>query len=273
MSFEFENVSFEYHTQEGAVRALENISFKIEEGSFYSIVGETGSGKSTLLRLMNGLRKPKSGRVLLCGEDINSPSFDKKSLPFRVGLVFQYPEAQLFEETVLEEVAYGPMNKGLKKEEALDAAKKALADVEISPDKWEKSPFSLSGGEKRRVALASVLSMDCEILVLDEIAAGLDPKSHEAVFSLLMKMVRDGKTVVMVSHSMEDVVKYGERVLVLDKGHIRAEGRVRDIVMLPSVPKPRAEMMAEELRRLGMDLPSPILTMEELSREVAERTR
>ena len=273
MSLVFEDVSFDYKTGEGTIRALSDITFTIEKGTFYSIVGESGSGKSTLLRLMNGLRKPSGGRVLLDGEDINSPSFDKKTLPFRVGLVFQYPEAQLFEETVLKEVSYGPRNKGLEKEEAEEKARIALRSVGIEEELWEKSPFSLSGGEKRRVALAGILSMESEILVLDEIAAGLDPISHKLVFSLLERMVRDGKTVIMVSHSMDDVASFSDRVLVLDKGRVRKEGSVREIVMLPSFPKPKAEVMAEELRREGMDLPSPILSMEELAEKVAERVR
>ena len=166
MSIRVENVSFEYTSINGKVLALDNVSFTVPTSSFYVITGESGSGKSTLLRLLNGLRTPSEGKIYLDEEDINSPSFPRASLPFRVGLVFQYPESQLFAETVIEDVAFGPMNKGIGKKEALEVSKKALLSVGIGEEKWNSSPFSLSGGEKRRVALAGVMAMDPEVLVM-----------------------------------------------------------------------------------------------------------
>ena len=272
MSIRVENVSFEYTSINGKVLALDNVSFTVPTSSFYVITGESGSGKSTLLRLLNGLRTPSEGKIYLDGEDINSPSFPRASLPFRVGLVFQYPESQLFAETVIEDVTFGPMNKGIGKKEALEASKKALLSVGIGEEKWNSSPFSLSGGEKRRVALAGVMAMDPEVLVLDEIAAGLDGWSHQEVFLLLEKERKKGKTIILVSHSADDTAEYGERVLVLSKGKVVEEGETRKVFMNPRVPKGQAERIAEELRRRGMDLPFPILTLQELSQEI-ERNR
>ena len=272
MSIRVENVSFEYTSINGKVLALDNVSFTVPTSSFYVITGESGSGKSTLLRLLNGLRTPSEGKIYLDGEDINSPSFPRSSLPFRVGLVFQYPESQLFAETVIEDVAFGPMNKGIGKKEALEASKKALLSVGIGEEKWNSSPFSLSGGEKRRVALAGVMAMDPEVLVLDEIAAGLDGWSHQEVFLLLEKERKKGKTIILVSHSADDTAEYGERVLVLSKGKVMEEGETRKVFMNPRVPKCQAERIAEELRGRGMDLPFPILTLQELSQEI-ERNR
>ena len=261
-----------YKTESESLTILKNLDLRIEEGSKVVIIGESGSGKSTLLRLLNGLRTPSEGKIYLDGEDINSPSFPRSSLPFRVGPVFQYPESQLFAETVIEDVAFGPMNKGIGKKEALEASKKALLSVGIGEEKWNSSPFSLSGGEKRRVALAGVMAMDPEVLVLDEIAAGLDGWSHQEVFLLLEKERKKGKTIILVSHSADDTAEYGERVLVLSKGKVVEEGETRKVFMNPRVPKCQAERIAEELRGRGMDLPFPILTLQELSQEI-ERNR
>ena len=160
------------------------------------------------------------------------------------------------------------MNKGIGKKEALEASKKALLSVGIGEEKWNSSPFSLSGGEKRRVALAGVMAMDPEVLVLDEIAAGLDGWSHQEVFLLLEKERKKGKTIILVSHSADDTAEYGERVLVLSKGKVVEEGKTRKVFMNPRVPKCQAERIAEELRGRGMDLPFPILTLQELSQEI-----
>ena len=252
--------------------ALEDVSFEIQDGEMVGIIGHTGSGKSTLLQHLNGLLKPTSGQVLLDGVDIWTDKKITRQARFRVGLVFQYPESQLFAETVIEDVAFGPMNKGIGKKEALEASKKALLSVGIGEEKWNSSPFSLSGGEKRRVALAGVIAMDPEVLVLDEIAAGLDGWSHQEVFLLLEKERKKGKTIILVSHSADDTAEYGERVLVLSKGKVVEEGETRKVFMNPRVPKCQAERIAEELRGRGMDIPFPILTLQELSQEI-ERNR
>lgn len=271
MSLIFENVSYEYKKfGEENYKALDNVSFEIPSSSIYAIMGETGSGKSTLMRLFNGIRKPESGRVLFNGDDIWSPSYDRASLPFKVGLVFQYPESELFEESVIKDVSFGPINMGKNKEEALSMAKKALELVGIKEDKWNKSPFSLSGGEKRRVALAGILAMNPEVLVLDEIAAGLDQEGHDRIFSLLEELKSKGKTVVFVSHSPDDVALYADRVLVLRKGRVIKEGKPREVFSSQTIPKPEVEIIAEKLRKKGINIPSPILSLDELISAIKE---
>ena len=175
MKLRVESVSYNYRS---GVEALSDISFSIEQGTIYGIMGETGSGKSTLLKLLNGLYTPSKGRIFLDDEDYSS--IPSSTLPFRVGLVFQYPESQLFEESVILDVAFGPKNKGRSKEEAISDAEKALTTVGLKKDKWNTSPFNLSGGEKRRAALAGIIAMDPEVLVLDEIAAGLDKEGKDS---------------------------------------------------------------------------------------------
>ena len=265
MKLRVESVSYSYRK---GVEALSNISFSIEQGTIYGIMGETGSGKSTLLKLLNGLYTPSKGRIFLDDEDYSS--IPSSTLPFRVGLVFQYPESQLFEDSVILDVAFGPKNKGRSKEEAISDAEKALTTVGLKKDKWNKSPFNLSGGEKRRAALAGIIAMDPEVLVLDEIAAGLDKEGKDRIFSVLENLKNEGKTIIFVSHSPDDVARYAERVLVLNKGKLKAEGDVREVFSSPSVPKPQAEVIASEMREKGINIPSPILTLEELSDEIVK---
>ena len=265
MKLRVESVSYSYRK---GVEALSDVSFSVEQGTIYGIMGETGSGKSTLLKLLNGLYTPTKGKIFL--DDREYSSITKSTLPFRVGLVFQYPESQLFEESVILDVAFGPKNKGRSKEEAIMDAEKALVTVGLKKDKWNKSPFNLSGGEKRRAALAGVIAMDPEVLVLDEIAAGLDKEGKDRIFSVLEKLKKEGKTVIFVSHSPDDVARYAERVLVLNKGKLKAEGEVREVFSSPSVPKTQSEVIASEMREKGINLPSPILTLEELASEIVK---
>ena len=265
MKLRVESVSYNYRS---VVEALSDISFSIEQGTIYGIMGETGSGKSTLLKLLNGLYTPSKGRIFLDDEDYSS--IPSSTLPFRVGLVFQYPESQLFEDSVILDVAFGPKNKGRSKEEAISDAEKALTTVGLKKDKWNKSPFNLSGGEKRRAALAGIIAMDPEVLVLDEIAAGLDKEGKDRIFSVLENLKNEGKTIIFVSHSPDDVARYAERVLVLNKGKLKVEGDVREVFSYPSVPKPQAEVIASEMREKGINIPSPILTLEELSDEIVK---
>lgn len=263
MKIRVENVSYSYN--KGA-EALCDISFSVEEGTIYGIMGETGSGKSTLLKLLNGLYTPTKGKIYLDEKEYSS--LDLSKLPFSVGLVFQYPESQLFEDSVISDVAFGPRNKGRNKEEAIKDAEKALETVGLKKDKWYKSPFILSGGEKRRAALAGIIAMDPEVLVLDEIAAGLDKEGKDRIFSVLERLKEQGKTIVFVSHSPDDVARYADRVLVLNKGEIVIEGEVRDVFSSPLIPKPQSEVLACRMRENGIEIPSPILTLEELSIEI-----
>ncbi|MCI7607008.1 MAG: ATP-binding cassette domain-containing protein [Spirochaetales bacterium] len=263
MKLRIENVSYSYNEK---TEALSDVSFSVEEGSIYGIMGETGSGKSTLLKLLNGLYTSSKGKIYLSGEEYST--IPPSTLPFRVGLVFQYPESQLFEESVIADVAFGPRNMGKGKKEAETDAEKALERVGLSKDKWHKSPFSLSGGEKRIAALAGVIAMNSEVLVLDEIAAGLDKEWKDRTFNILLSLKEEGKTIVFVSHSPDDVATYAERVLVLNKGRALIEGDTREVFSSPLIPKPQAELIRRELLEKGIPLYSPVLTLEELAESI-----
>lgn len=210
--------------------ALNDVSINIHEGEFLAIIGHTGSGKSTLIQHLNGLMRADSGTIYFNGEDIYAKEFSMPFLRKHVGLVFQYPEHQLFETTVLEDVCFGPKNLGLSKDEVLDAAKKALKQVGLGEKYYEKSPFELSGGEKRRVAIAGVLAMNPEVLILDEPTAGLDPKGRDKILNQLKKLQTERNiAIVLVSHSMEDVAKYAERLVVMSGGKKLYDGECREV--------------------------------------------
>ena len=201
------------------MRALRDVSLEIPKGQFVGLIGHTGSGKSTLVQHFNALVKPTEGRVLWDGEDIWAESYDRRALRFRVGLVFQYPEHQLFETDVLADVCFGPKNQGLPEEECRKRAIRALEQVGVPEYDYKKSPFDLSGGQKRRVAIAGVLAMDPEVLVLDEPTAGLDPHGRDEILGQIKKLQQErGITVVLVSHSMEDMAKFTDRVIVMQEG-------------------------------------------------------
>ncbi len=221
------NVSYSYPG--GKTEALKNINLTIKSGTMMAVVGESGSGKSTLLKLLNGLRVPTSGKVLVDGRDINEKNYDRKKLREKVGLVFQYPESQLFEKTVLLDVAFGPLSMGKSKEEALQNAKDALRAVNISRDKWDRSPFALSGGEKRKVAAAGILALKGEVIILDEISSGLDSRSRSEIFGLLTALNKEGKTIVFTSHDVEETASYSKEVILLEDGEIKAGGTIKDI--------------------------------------------
>jgi energy-coupling factor transport system ATP-binding protein len=202
-------------------KAVDSISLSIEKGEFLGIIGHTGSGKSTLIQMLNGLIRPTSGQIILDGKDIWAEPKKIRSVRFRVGMVFQYPEYQLFEETVLKDISFGPSNMGLSEADATARAKEAAAFVGLDPSLLIKSPFELSGGEKRRVAIAGVIAMDPDVLILDEPAAGLDPIGRDVILTQIMSYHRQRKnTVIMVSHSMEDIGRVADRVLVLNEGKI-----------------------------------------------------
>ena len=210
-------------------KAVDDVSFEIKDGEFVGIIGHTGSGKSTLIQHLNALIEPTSGSVYVDGEDINA-SKNRVALRRRVGLVFQYPEYQLFEETVLKDVCYGPKNLGFSKEEQEEKARAALAAVGASEELFEKSPFEISGGEKRRVAIAGVLAMEPEVLILDEPTAGLDPLGKSQLLELLKKYHEEKHVaIILVSHSMEEVAQYADRVIAMSKSKIVLDGSTEDV--------------------------------------------
>ena len=226
--------------------ALTNISFTIKQGEFLALIGHTGSGKSTLVQHINGLLKPTSGSVLADGIDISGKGKDIMALRHKIGMVFQYPEYQLFEETVLKDVCFGPKRLGLSEEEAELCAKEALRIVGIDPDeKGESSPFSLSGGEKRRVAIAGVIAMKPEVLILDEPTAGLDPQGHREILDMIQKLKEDkGLSIILVSHNMSDVARLADHVIVLDSGRLVMDGTPREVFS-----------REEELKNIGLSVP------------------
>ncbi len=231
MLIQLENVNYLYG--EGTAyetTALKNINLTIEKGQLIGIIGHTGSGKSTLVQHLNGLLKPTSGIIYYKGQDIYEKGYDRKELRGKVGLVFQYPEHQLFEVDVFKDVCFGPRNFGLSEQEVELRAYEALKKVGLEDECFYQSPFDLSGGQKRRVAIAGILAMKPEVLILDEPTAGLDPKGRDEIFSQIKKLREDtGMTVILVSHSMEDVAKYVERIIVMDHGSILFDNEPKEV--------------------------------------------
>ena len=212
------------------VNAIEHVNVNIDKGEFIGIIGHTGSGKSTLIQHFNGLMKPTSGQVYFNGEDIWSEGYNLKELRSNVGLVFQYPEHQLFEVDVLTDVCFGPKNLGFSKEEAEEKARQALLQVGVKEELFTKSPFELSGGQKRRVAIAGVLAMDPQVLILDEPTAGLDPKGRDEILDQIKYLHEErGITILLVSHSMEDVARYADRLIVINDAHIAFDDTPREV--------------------------------------------
>lgn len=244
---EMEQVSYTYGAGSPfEQQALRNVSFQTVPGELLGIIGHTGSGKSTLIRHLNGLLRPSAGRIRLDGQDIWERPKEIRSIRFRVGMVFQYPEYQLFEETVEKDIAFGPRNMGLSEEEIGQRVRDAAALVGLAPELLEKSPFDLSGGEKRRAAIAGVMAMEPEILILDEPTAGLDPRGREQIFAMIREYRRQrDTTVLLVSHSMEDVARLADRVLVMEHGAI---------AMLDTAPAVFSR--AEELEAMGLTVPA-----------------
>lgn len=255
--------------------ALTDINLEISTGEFVGIIGHTGSGKSTLIQMFNGLIKPSKGQVLLNGEDINGEKVKKKEIRQKVGLVFQYPEYQLFEMTVKEDVSFGPKNLGLSKEEIDERVEHALKAVGLDESYYEKSPFELSGGQKRRVAIAGVLAMNPEVLILDEPTAGLDPKGRNELFDQLKAMHEKlGLTIILISHSMEDVARYVEKLFVLYKGKIAYEGTPREVFAHGKkleeigLAMPQIRYIMEALKEKGMPVDEDVLTVEEAASQL-----
>lgn len=231
MSIELRNVTYKYSTGTAyEMVALDNISLQIPDGQFIGIIGHTGGGKSTLIQHFNGLIRPTSGQVLFDGEDIWGEKYDRRHLRSQVGLVFQYPEHQLFETDVLTDVCFGPKNLGCSEEECKERALEALHQVGLKEKYYHMSPFDLSGGQKRRVAIAGVLAMNPKMLVLDEPTAGLDPKGRDDILDKVKELHETrGISIAIVSHSMEDMAKYVERIIVMNHGHMPFDGTPREV--------------------------------------------
>ena len=259
-----------------AHEALSHIDLKIEKGSITGLIGHTGCGKSTLLRMLNGLSKPDSGKILLDGHDIWEDPKKIAAVRFRVGLVMQYPEYQLFDDTVASDIAYGPRNMGLSTEEITARVKEAAAFAGLADELLEKSPFELSGGQKRRAAIAGVMAMRPEILVLDEPAAGLDPMGREEIFAGLARYrAESGATVVVVSHSMEDMARYCDRLVVMNDGKILLRGTQSEVfgradeLQSIGLGVPDITKLCALLRAGGMPLPDDIYTVEAATAAIA----
>ena len=251
--------------------AIEDVTLTIGQGQLVAVIGHTGSGKSTFIQHLNALLTPTAGRVLLDGEDINRDKFSRRDVKWRVGLVFQYPEYQLFEETVYRDIAFGPRNRKLPEGEIDERVREAARFTGVDESLFERSPLELSGGQKRRIAIAGVIAMRPEVLVLDEPTAGLDPAGCAQILENICNYRREsGATVLLVSHSMDDVARLAERIIVFDRGHVAMDGspaeifsRAEELVRI-GLDVPKATELAMALRRRGVPLPAGVFTHEEL---------
>ena len=255
--------------------AVDHMSFDVNEGEFLGIIGHTGSGKSTLIQHLNGLLQPTEGQILLRGRDIWAEPKKIRDVRFKVGLVFQYPEYQLFEETVYKDIAFGPANQGKTGDELDRAVREAARLVGIRDEQLEKSPFELSGGQKRRVALAGVLAMEPEVLVLDEPTAGLDPAGRENLMANIRDYHRNkGKTIILVSHSMDEIAQNVDRILVLKSAHVLMQGTPAEVfargeeLISAGLDVPQITRIAMELKRRGLDIDPAVYTVDALERQL-----
>ena len=255
--------------------ALSHVNFSLERGEFVGIIGHTGSGKSTLIQHLNGLLKPTAGQILFDGQDIWQDKAFTRSIRFRVGLVFQYPEYQLFEETAYKDIAFGPKNMKLSPEEIDRRVREAAAFVGVPESQLEQSPFALSGGQKRRVAIAGVIAMEPDVLILDEPTAGLDPEGRESILANIRayKQAKNA-TIVMVSHAMEDVARLTDRLLVMDHGGVRMDAAPREVFQRAweleqiGLTIPQVTRVMLRLRELGQPVDSSVFTLEQAVREL-----
>lgn len=271
MSIELKNVMYTYSPGTSyEIHALKDISLTIPDGQFIGVIGHTGSGKSTLIQHFNALIQPTSGTILYNGEDIWAENYNRKALRSEVGLVFQYPEHQLFESDVLSDVCFGPMNQGKTREEAEVEAKKALAQVGFKEKNYSKSPFELSGGQKKRVAIAGVLAMNPKILILDEPTAGLDPKGRDDILEQIAELHKvRGITIILVSHSMEDIAKYVERLIVMNHGEAVFDDTPKTVfshykeLESMGLAAPQITYIMHALKENGLDVDADATTVEE----------
>mgnify|MGYP004674158087 FL=1 len=260
--------------------AIDDINIEIPHGQFVGIIGHTGSGKSTFIQHLNALLKPSSGTVTVDGEDINADKITAKNVRYKVGLVFQYPEYQLFEETVYADIAFGPKNMGLSETEIDERVREAAHFVGVPDEQFEKSPLELSGGQKRRVAIAGVIAMRPGVLILDEPTAGLDPAGCEQILrNICDYRTQTGSTVIIVSHSMDDVARLADRLVVFNHGAIRFDGTPEEVFSQPEelrsigLAVPAATELAMELKKLGLRLPNSIYTNEQLEKALVALKR
>lgn len=276
MSLILDHVNYIYGSDTNlAVKALDDICLQIPNGQFIGIIGHTGSGKSTLVQHLNGLLKPSSGAIYFNGQDIGDEDFNKKELRSKVGLVFQYPEHQLFEITVFQDVCFGPKNLGLSQKEIELRAYSALKQVGLEDEYFYQSPFELSGGQKRRVAIAGVLAMQPEILILDEPTAGLDPKGRDEILGQIAKLKEEtGMTIVLVSHSMEDVAEYVDRIIVMNKGKVMYDDAPKAVfshykeLEEIGLAAPQVTYIVKEMQQAGFPVEGNATTIAEAKAEI-----
>ena len=276
MSIALEHVNYIYSPGTAYEKqALKDVSFEIEQGQFVGIIGHTGSGKSTLIQHLNGLVKATSGRILYEGQNIYDEGYDMRKLRSQVGLVFQYPEYQLFEADVLSDVCFGPKNQGLSPEECEARAKEALEMVGFPEKYYRQSPFELSGGQKRRAAIAGILAMRPKVLVLDEPTAGLDPKGRDEILDQVEYLHKEtGMTVILVSHSMEDIARYVERIIVMNHGEKMLDGSPREVfshykeLEKVGLAAPQVTYVMHDLKERGFDVSPDATTIEEAADEI-----
>jgi energy-coupling factor transport system ATP-binding protein len=281
MPIKVENLSFVYN--EGtpyATVALNNVTFEIQDEEFVGIIGHTGSGKSTLIQHLNGLLKPTSGKIYINGVGITDKKVSLKDVRKEVGLVFQYPEYQLFEETIFKDIAFGPTNLGLSEEEIEKRVYEAMDIVGISRELADKSPFEVSGGQKRRIAIAGILAMKPKILILDEPTAGLDPKGKEEILNKIKEIHDKYKMItILVSHSMEDIARFADKIIVMNKGRIEVIGTPREVFREAEklekigLGVPQITSLARELQKKGVAIPEDILTIEEAKEYIVRYLR
>ncbi|GAA0127334.1 energy-coupling factor transporter ATPase [Clostridium sp. CTA-19] len=277
MSIKIENLTHIYMAKSPfEKKALDNVSLEINDGEFLALIGHTGSGKSTLIQHINGLLKPSSGKIIVDDIDITSKNIKLTEIRKRVGLVFQYAEYQLFEETIEKDIAFGPKNLGLSESEVSDRVKRAMNIVGLDYELYkDKSPFELSGGQKRRVAIAGVVAMEPKVLILDEPTAGLDPKGRDEILGKIELLHREyNMTIILVSHSMEDVAKVADRILVMEGGKCILDGTpkviFKDVETLERVglAVPQVTYLVKELRKKGLDISEDIFTLKEATEEI-----
>ncbi len=281
MSMILDKVNYTYSSGTAYEKhALKDVSLKIKDGQFIGVIGHTGSGKSTLIQHLNGLMKATSGTIFYHGENIYDKEYDLWKLRQKVGLVFQYPEHQLFETSIFKDVCFGPKNQGLASEEIAERAREALTAVGLPEELWEQSPFELSGGQKRRVAIAGVLAMRPEVLILDEPTAGLDPRGRDEILSQVARMHEDfHMTVILVSHSMEDVANYVERLIVMNCGQVMLDGTPREVfahyreLEEVGLSAPQVTYLMHELRRKGLPVDVDATTKDEAKASILRAVR
>lgn len=277
MSIKIENLTYVYMPKTPfEKKALDNVSLEIEDGEFLAVIGHTGSGKSTLIQHLNGLLKPASGKIYVDGTDITDKDTKLVDIRKKVGLVFQYPEYQLFEETIAKDIAYGPTNLGLNEDEILRRVKKSMEMVGLDYDEYKDiSPFELSGGQKRRVAIAGVIAMEPNVLILDEPTAGLDPAGRDDILEQI-KFLHEkyNMTIILVSHSMEDVGKLAEKIIVMNDGHIELQGKPKEVFKeIDTLEKiglavPQVTYLMRELKKKGFNVSEDIFTVEKAKSEL-----